>query len=1221
MMTGLLLAATSYMCEARPPVEQDPIVLFEIGGIDATYEAVELDKAVIEPMTWEDYKDPERKEDAFHFVKAATPKELRLNLNGINEAYVEDITQLIGEQIAGGGDVVLRGGDPTVFVDKFSANVIWNHVDADGDNWVGLGKHKQGRLVNGEGHRPHHVCVVDTEDREVKSEQTARMDGSGITFDAGVNPVIQSSLRRLHQNLGHPRREDLLRHLRLAGCEEAVLKAVKSMHCDVCASTSGPRIARPSTVPRMYDFNDCVGADLLHHHDCEDQRHTFLSIVDWGTSYHVAVPLNGFNNDDIEKAFNDNWVVPFGPPKKVSLDLDGAVQKGICRLCEWHGISVQNVAAQAHWQAGITERQGAWWKNIWERVCHEMSITADEVHLAASLVSSAKNELRRRCGHSPTEWVFGRHPRLPEGLADPDSGQKVSWDVSPESQYQRAIAIRTAARIAYHHSQGDIRLRKALLQRARTAIRPIEAGETVHFWTQPKNRRRGKWAGPAVVVGREGDNYWISRNGRCRLTAAEHLRPSGPEEIGEYLRMKGAQVEVEKLLEADFDNEDTFDPDRLVSEDMAFGTDDEKAMDYEDCSEYVPSEVGEFVEEPPHLPPVPSRRLKRKTRQDDIVVDDAPNETHFTRKALTQRGVEKRQEKELKWSEIPDYVKEKFKEAEATQWREHLDYDALEPMSIEESDRGCLRMLLHCRDQDFFVYCNAWLMDYVMKTVGYLKRDEELYLHQPTTGFAGLHPKQLVRVKKNIFGLATSPHEWWLDLQNGIKGILLEIEGEQYIFDQCPLDPCVFPLRRVVNGKMHGKPVGYVASHVDDLLVIASMSVSLRIREELSKVFPVESWEEDEFTYLGSEIKCDGDKVMLHQKPYIEDRLFTVDIPKNVADDDLADANCIADNRSLIGALSWVSAQTRPDITCSVSMAQQLQKCPTYGDVKFTNSISMKATNYKEEGLVFRGIEEDKIVFLVYHDAGWANAYEGEYDEDGFELYEEDKANGLQHHGPPSHRSGRKAKRGNSRVASQLGELVMIANIDAITGGTGQSSVLDWKSRAGQRVCRSTFSAETQACVEALEGGQFMRSIYETIYTGEMISVDKATYPIVCLSDCRSLFDHIHKEGVPRTPADRRLAIDLAALRQALKLEKWSPKLPLAWIPSEQQLGDVLTKPQDPSSWWAAVKRPLTIPISIAEKGSLASRDSCWEGKTSVKPCGDSDRASLYNRYCMQFTY
>ena len=448
-----------------------------------------------------------------------------------------------------------------------------------------------------------------------------------------------------------------------------------------------------------------------------------------------------------------------------------------------------------------------------------------------------------------------------------------------------------------------------------------------------------------------------------------------------------------------------------------------------------------------------------------------------------------------------------------------------------------------------------------------------------------------------------APHEWWQDLQAGIKGITIQIEGQDYSFDQCALDPCVFLLRQRTHNGHRGVPKGYVGSHVDDLLVVAPSTVGDKIKAELSRVFPVETWEENEFAYLGSEIICHDDSVMFRQKPYIESRLFLVDIPKNAHEDDLADNECIADNRSLVGALSWVSAQSRPDLTCSVSMAQQLQKNPTYGDIKFTNGISLKATEHREEGLIFHPVKDEQAVILIYHDAAWANAYEGEYDEEGFELYAEDKASGLQHEGPPSHRSGRKAKRGNSRVASQLGELVILADKDAIAGGSGWGSILDWKSRAGQRVCRSTFSAETQAAVEGLEGGQYVRAMYEAICTGDLKKAEQAKLPLVCLSDCRSLYDHLHREGVPRTPADRRLAIDLAALRQGLRWEMWTDQLPLAWIPSELQLGDVLTKPQDPRTWWQTVKQKLTIPISIVERGGQVSKSFRDGRKTSVKPC------------------
>ena len=36
-------------------------------------------------------------------------------------------------------------------------------------------------------------------------------------------------------------------------------------------------------------------------------------------------------------------------------------------------------------------------------------------------------------------------------------------------------------------------------------------------------------------------------------------------------------------------------------------------------------------------------------------------------------------------------------------------------------------------------------------------------------------------------------------------------------------------------------------------------------------------------------------------------------------------------------------------------------------------------------------------------------------------------------------------------------------------------------------------------------------------------------------TDCKSLYDHIQKEGAPKPPSEKRLALDLAAIRQALR--------------------------------------------------------------------------------------
>ena len=326
-------------------------------------------------------------------------------------------------------------------------------------------------------------------------------------------------------------------------------------------------------------------------------------------------------------------------------------------------------------------------------------------------------------------------------------------------------------------------------------------------------------------------------------------------------------------------------------------------------------------------------------------------------------------------------------------------------------------------------------------TGSYLDRDEELFISQPVTGFPGMKPGQLVRVKKNIFGLATSPREWWEDIQDGFKRVKINFGEENYQFDQCPLDPCVFTLRKADGSGFSGPPIGYVGTHVDDLLAVAPGTVSTLIKQALSQEFPIDDWEAELFSYLGSEVHCCDDEVVMSQKSYVDTRLFKLEIPEGSNDDELASEDLVADNRSLVGALSWLSAQTRPDLTCAVSMAQQLQKRPTVGDLKFSNSTAKKALDFKDEGLRFKPLDVEDMVVLVYHDVGWANAKDTEHDEPYFELTAEDQAAGLQVEGPFANKDGRKAKRDNSKVASQLGYLVLFADKKCLAGSPSDFTI------------------------------------------------------------------------------------------------------------------------------------------------------------------------------------
>ena len=221
-MATLLACACSYMSESyKPVIDPDPIVMMEIGGYEGTIEATGLNKTVIEPMQWEDYLNPTTQENAYHFVKAATPKELRVHLGKMPARALDAVRHLIHEQLGAGGEVVLRGSGYDELIEDLR-KYVKHHARDQHDGWVVLrqdrlkGKEIEGNL------RPHEVQMVSQEDEE----HPKKLDGTGITFEPGVPGILQSSLRRLHQNLGHPRNEDLCRHLRLAGCENQVIKAV-----------------------------------------------------------------------------------------------------------------------------------------------------------------------------------------------------------------------------------------------------------------------------------------------------------------------------------------------------------------------------------------------------------------------------------------------------------------------------------------------------------------------------------------------------------------------------------------------------------------------------------------------------------------------------------------------------------------------------------------------------------------------------------------------------------------------------------------------------------------------------------------------------------------------------------------------------------------------------------------------------------------------------------
>ena len=105
---------------------------------------------------------------------------------------------------------------------------------------------------------------------------------------------------------------------------------------------------------------------------------------------------------------------------------------------------------------------------------------------------------------------------------------------------------------------------------------------------------------------------------------------------------------------------------------------------------------------------------------------------------------------------------------------------------------------------------------------------------------------------------------WYDRLSSVLLGEVFYLEGTLHRLVPSPLDPCVLML---LEGGEAGEPNGYLAVHVDDILVIAPAD-------------PIDDWLEDSFEYVGSVINVDDSGVSITQAGFTDGRLFTVDVPR-----------------------------------------------------------------------------------------------------------------------------------------------------------------------------------------------------------------------------------------------------------------------------------------------------------------------------------------------------
>ena len=103
---------------------------------------------------------------------------------------------------------------------------------------------------------------------------------------------VMTSIKKLHQNLGHPPNNQLVRVLQHGGASSEAIRCAREFKCSHCEAQVRPRPALPGQTHRVTEFNALIGVDIKYLNGWKtNQKVPAVNIIDYASSLQVVVPL------------------------------------------------------------------------------------------------------------------------------------------------------------------------------------------------------------------------------------------------------------------------------------------------------------------------------------------------------------------------------------------------------------------------------------------------------------------------------------------------------------------------------------------------------------------------------------------------------------------------------------------------------------------------------------------------------------------------------------------------------------------------------------------------------------------------------------------------------------------------------------------------------------------------------------------------------------------
>jgi len=271
----------------------------------------------------------------------------------------------------------------------------------------------------------------------------------------------------------------------------------------------------------------------------------------------------------------------------------------------------------------------------------------------------------------------------------------------------------------------------------------------------------------------------------------------------------------------------------------------------------------------------------------------------------------------------------------------------------------------------------------------YADLDEDVFVKPPP----GMTMKQgyCLKLLKSLYGLKQAPRNWNKNIVDHIKSI-----G----FTQSVLDNCLFV-------KTVGEETYLISLYVDDILIAGSDPSKIEeIKAEFTARYEMKDLGELNH-YLGMKITRTAEYIQLDQHRYTLDILKKYDYllsefeTKNYAtpmEKDLKLRKFEAASMSvsqreyverfpyqnIVGALLYLSINTRPDISYAVGVLARFSKNPNFRACKALLRVLVYLRGTAERGIRFTG---DDLNVHAYSDADWAGDLDSRRSTTGYVVY------------------------------------------------------------------------------------------------------------------------------------------------------------------------------------------------------------------------------------------